>query len=244
MENTGFIAMSRQGALRRNMDVIANNIANMNTTAYKAEEMMFIDHVIKSKGGHSVFGDKLSYVRDIATRIDLSEGPLKSTGNPLDIAVRGNSFLAVQTVEGERYTRNGRLELDSGGQLVNEAGQPILSDGGTPVFFAPEDTDITFSKDGTISTNNGVVGRLRVVSFENPQNLSRLPGGLYESETPPIDAVERDVVQGMLEGSNINGVVEMTNMIDVHRSYDRIRKITDDEDKRIKKMMEAYRVSA
>lgn len=244
MENTAFIAMSMQGALRRQMDMVANNIANINTHGYKAEQMMFIDHVIKSKGGPTVFGDKISYVRDVASFIDLSEGPLQTTGNPLDISVRGDSFFAIQTEEGERYTRNGRLELDEGGQLVNESGQPILSDGGTPFIFAPTDTDITISRDGTISTENGVLGRLRVVRFENPQLLERLPGGLFESPDPAIEAENRDVVQGMLEGSNINGIQEMTNMIEVHRAYDRVRKITQDEDERIKKMMEAFRSQA
>lgn len=244
MENTAFIALSRQGALRRKMDIVANNIANMNTNGFKGERMMFVDHVMKSKGGHSIFGDKIAYVRDVATRIDISEGPLKATGNPLDISVRGDGFFVIQTEEGERYTRNGRLELDEGGQLVNEAGQPILSDAGAPFFLAPEDTDITISRDGTVDTNNGAIGRLRVVRFENPQLLERLPGGLFQSDAAPLDAEDREVVQGMLEGSNVNGIREITKMIDVHRSYDRIRKVAEDESERIRKMMEAYRVNA
>ena len=187
MENTSFIALSRQGTLRRQMSVIAHNIANMNTTGFKGEKMMFIQHLEKSRGGERILGEKIAFVRDIATVRDTSEGSLTKTGNPLDMALSGDGYFVVETEAGERYTRNGRFRLDEAGQLVNQQGDAVLSDGGQPFFFAPGDTEITVSRDGIITTENGALGRLRVVTFENQQELSASAGGLYSSEAQPTD---------------------------------------------------------
>ena len=173
MENTMYVALSRQSTLRRQMDVVANNLANMSTHGYKSGQMMFVEHLTKSKGGDNLLTPKLAYVRDIATMTDTKPGAIEHTGNPLDIAIQGDGYFVVQTPEGERYTRNGRLQLDNTGQLVNQLGQPVLADGGAPMVFAPEDTEIVVSKDGTVSTNNGELGKLRIVNFDNEQVLDR-----------------------------------------------------------------------
>ncbi len=237
METTSLIALSKQGVLRRKMDVIANNIANMNTTAFKGEKVMFVQYLVRSKGGGGVMGDKVAYVRDIATMRDTSEGALNKTGNPLDIAVRGEAYFAVQTDQGERYTRNGHLRLDNTGQLVNQAGNPVLSDADQPFFFAPEDTDITITGDGVVSTNNGELGRLKVVEFDNRQDLRQVGGGLLATDAPPKIVDNPDVVQGMLEKSNVNAIAEMTRMIEVNRAYSAAKKFIDKEDERIKAMV-------
>ena len=238
MENTSFIALSRQGTLRRQMAIIAHNIANMNTTGFKGEKMMFIQHLEKSRGGERILGDKLAFVRDIATVRDTTEGHLVKTGNPLDLAISGDGYFAVETAVGERYTPNGRFRIDEAGQLVNQQGNTILSDGGQPFFFAPGDTEITVSRDGTISTVNGDLGRLRVVTFENQQDMTASAGGLYSSENQPTDVEGPDVVQGMLESSNVQPIIEMTKMISVHRAYESIKRFIDREDERITTMIE------
>ena len=243
MENTAFIALSRQGALRRKMDIVANNIANMNTNGFKGERMMFVDHVMKSKGGHSIFGDKIAYVRDVATRIDLSEGPLKATGNPWTSRFAAMAFSSSKPrkANGIRATAVWNSTRGTTGQR----GRPAHPFGcGRAILPRPGRHRHHDFEDGTVDTNNGAIGRLRVVRFENPQLLERLPGGLFQSDAAPLDAEDREVVQGMLEGSNVNGIREITKMIDVHRSYDRIRKVAEDESERIRKMMEAYRVNA
>ena len=238
MENTSFVALSLQGTLRRQMNVIAHNIANMNTTGFKSEKMMFIQHLAKSRGGEQILGEKIAYVRDIATVRDLTAGGLEKTGNPLDLALSGDGYFVVETAAGERFTRNGRLRLDEAGQLVNQQGNAILSDGGQPFFFAPGDTEITVSRDGTITTANGALGKLRVVTFENQQELTAQAGGLYSSKFDPTDAESPDVVQGMLERSNVQPIIEMTKMISVSRSYESIRRLIEREDERIKTMVE------
>ncbi|MHC8509160.1 MAG: flagellar basal-body rod protein FlgF [Rhodospirillales bacterium] len=238
MENTAFIALSRQTALRRQMGMVANNMANMNTTGFKAERMMFVEHLVRSKGGQKYWGDKQAYVRDVASRRDLSEGPIKQTGNPLDLAIAGDGYFVVRTELGDRYTRNGRFQLDQTGQLVTQAGLPVLTDAGVPIFFPPEEADITVARDGVISTQNGVVGRLALARFEDPQNLEQNAGGLYATDDEALPAGDdAGVMQYSLEQSNVQGIVEMTRMMEVHRSYDSVRRFIEREDDRHKKLI-------
>ncbi|HEX9702542.1 MAG TPA: flagellar basal-body rod protein FlgF [Rhodospirillales bacterium] len=238
METSTIVALSRQGGLQRQMDIVANNLANMNTTGFKGEDMMFVEHLVKTKGGERLLGTKLAYSRDIATLMNTADGPMETTGNPLDFAVNGDGFFVIQTPQGDRYTRNGRFRLSEGGQLVNQAGQPVLSSGGQPFFLAPEDTEITVSRDGTLSTNNGVLGKIKLVRFENPQQLKRAAGGLFFAENAnPIDVEAPSIAQGMLEGSNIQPIFEMAKMIDIHRTYESVRNFIDREDERMKNMI-------
>lgn len=237
MESTTYIALSRQTTLRRQMDVVANNIANMNTSGFKGERMMFVEHLMKSKGGEKILGDKISYVRDISTMRDLSEGPLEQTGNPLDLAITGDGYFTIQTETGNRYTRNGRFQLDEGGQLVNQSGQPVLSDGGQPFFFTPGEGKISIGGDGTVSTANGDLGRIGIVSFDNQHQLRPGAGGLFATEAEAKPVEKPSLVQGMLEGSNIQPVVEMSRLIAVQRTYEGVRSFIDREDERMRKMI-------
>ncbi len=237
MENTTIIALSRQGVLRRQMDIVAQNIANMNTTAFKAHKMMNIQHEVRSRGGERIFGDKISFVRDVATVRDTREGSFTKTGNPLDVAIHGDGYFVVDTAAGERYTRNGHFRLDDTGQVVTEQGDPMLSEGGQPFFLSPEDTEITISRDGIFSTENGELGRLKVVRFENDQELLPVSGGLYSSPVPPEDVERPDMVQGMLESSNVEAVLELTRMIEIHRSYAGVTELIQKEDDRIRRMV-------
>ena len=112
MESSVLIALSRQSTLKREMDVIANNLANMNTTGFKSEKMMFVEHLVKSKGGGGLLPVKLAFARDVAQITDLTEGQVKTTGNPLDVAIKNEGYFVLETPNGERYTRNGRFEID------------------------------------------------------------------------------------------------------------------------------------
>ena len=232
------------------MDIVANNLANMNTSGFKGEKIMFVEHLSKSKGGHRPISEKVTYVRDIATVRDFSKGPLESTGNPLDLGIAGEGFFTVQTDQGERYTRNGRFQLDQGGQLVNQQGLPVLTEGGQPIFFAPGEANISISQDGTVTTENGEIGKLSLVKFSSPQNLKPGAGGLFEYKNAPnagrgddddagqIQQVEKpNIKQGMLEGSNVMPIIEMSKMIDVHRTYDSVKSFLKREDERALNMI-------
>ena len=237
MENTVFIALSRQSALGRQLSVVANNIANMNTTGFKGEKMMFVEHLVRSRGGDRIIGPKLSYVRDIATVRDTSEGPLVTTGNPFDLAIRGDGYFVIETDKGERYTRNGRFSLNDEGELVTSQGNPVLSDNGNPFVFGPGDRDVTISRDGTVSTKNGQLGKIRIVSFENQQQSQVAAGGLLSTQARAEDVEQPNMIQGALEGSNVRPIIEMAEMIRIQRSYDSVKNFIEREDDRIKRMV-------
>ena len=113
MEATTYIALSKQGGLRRQMNIVAHNLANMNTTGFKGEKLMFVEHLVRSKSDQSILGQKVAYVRDIATRKDFTDGSLELTNNPLDLGISGDGFFKIQTEFGIQYTRNGHFQLDA-----------------------------------------------------------------------------------------------------------------------------------
>jgi flagellar basal-body rod protein FlgF len=228
MENALLIGLSRQMTLERQMDVVANNVANMNTAGFKAERTLFEEYL--SPGAHEdnfVGRDRrVSYVQDRATFHDFTSGPLELTKNPLDVAIDGNAFLVVQTPVGERYTRDGSLQINNQGQLVTANGNAVLGTNG-PIVFQPTDKSINISADGNISVLEGVAtvdslrGKLRLVNFANAQQLVKEGSNLYSAAagaTAQPDS-KAQVRQGFIEKSNVNSVMEMTRMIDVTRAY-------------------------
>jgi flagellar basal-body rod protein FlgF len=233
METPTYIALSRQMALRAQMDMVANNIANANTAGFKAEMMLMSEVDLPAEKG-----TKLAYVQDFATARDFRAGTLRPTGNDLDLAIQGDGFFAVQTPEGTRYTRVGRLQLNSDGILVTTQGFPVLS-GGSQVTINPDDGPVNVAEDGSISTDrarNGtqlqVVGKLDVVDFTNRAALKPVQDNLFDAGTQaPITATGK-VAQRMLEDSNVNPIVEMTNMIEVSRNYQTVQKFLDGENDR------------
>ncbi len=219
------------------MSVIANNLANMNTTAYKSERMMFVDQIERARADTPSGVQSLSFVRDLASYRRTQDGPLEQTGNPLDVAIHGKGYFVVQTKDGEQYTRNGNFRLDNNRQLVTQTGLPVLSTAGAPIFFAPEDTTITISGDGSISTENGTLGKIRVVTFKNEQDMQRHAEGLYTTQQTPQEKQDAQLAQGTLEGSNVQAITEMTRMIEVSRQYKSVQNLIDREDQRIRQMV-------
>jgi flagellar basal-body rod protein FlgF len=239
METTSYIALSRQGALRREMDLIGHNLANMNTGAFKGAKMMFVEHLVQSRNDTSFLPTKLAFARDVAQYKDFSEGQIRETGDTFHMALRGDGYFVVEMEDGtQRYTRNGNFTQNQQGQLVTQSGQPVLSTGGAPIFFSPQDTKVTVAADGTISTNNGPLGQVKVVRFEDQQQLEYEAGGLWTSEAAPQDVAQPRVIQGALESSNISPVLEISHMIEVQRAYEGVKSFIDAEDNRQKKMID------
>jgi flagellar basal-body rod protein FlgF len=230
MQNTVLVGLSRQVALARELDVVANNIANMNTTGFKADGSLFEEFL--NSAARSSTNARVSFVRDRATWTDMSGGPVERTGNALDVAINGNAFFAVQTQRGVRYTRNGSFQINPSGQLVTAEGDPVLGDGG-PITLQQTDRQISISADGTISVREGkaitdsIRGKLKLVSFDNVQQLQKDGGATfkYTGNGAPTDSTTSTVVQGSLEKSNVRGVVEMSRMIEITRSYTQIAAI-------------------
>jgi flagellar basal-body rod protein FlgF len=246
METTAVIAASRQGALRRELEIVANNLANMSTNGYKSSQMMFVEHIVKSKGGERLISPKLTYTRDIATRIDVSDGAIETTGNQLDLAIRNDGFFVVRDAQGQEFfTRNGQFRLDTDGQIVNQQGHALMSTGGQPIILSANDAEVNVGRDGTISTENGELGKLRIVRFENPQDLNRTSGALFTGEgQQAIDVQTPDIIQGALEGSNVEPILEMAKMIELHRNYENTKSFIEREDERQKEMLRGLAQSA
>ncbi len=230
MENAQLIGLSRQRALLRQMDVVANNIANINTTGFKVESVMFEEYkmpVARDKD-FTASDQILSYTQDWATLHNFTAGSITQTGNPLDIALQGDGFLTVETASGEKYTRNGELKINNSGILVTNSGDPILSEGGQ-IRFEPSESNITIDAQGYISTDSGSKGRLKIVSFENPQELTREGGNLFAGSNP-IQDLSTKVSQGAIERSNVSSVLEMARMIEISRAYQSLSKIQKSHD--------------
>ena len=234
MENGSLVGLSRQIALQRELDVVANNIANLNTTGYKADGMVFQEHLAPVARANQFRGSDrpISFVMDRATWLDLSQGPVEQTGNPLDVAISGNAFLAVQTPRGERYTRNGALQVNAAGQLVTSEGLQVIGQSG-PIILQNGDRDVSISTDGTISVREGrnttdsLRGKLKLVDFANPQQLQKDGTSTYAAPegVQARAATNVRVNQGSIEKSNVRSVVEMTRMVEVTRTYTQVAQI-------------------
>ncbi len=240
MENAGYIALSRQMTLRREMDVIANNMANLNTPAYKGESMLFVEYLESTESG-----EKMSFVQDIAMVRNLTEGPMTATENPLDTAISGDGYYEVETPLGPRYTRNGAFRLNIDGELVTANGDKVLDDRGNPIALPPNSRDVTITRDGAVSTDQGPAGTIGLVRFDNEQALIKLANGLYDADgQDALPAEDAEIVQGMVEGSNVAGIIELTKMIETVRRYSATGRMVNDEHERQRRAIQSLGSSA
>lgn len=233
MQNTLLIGLSRQVALSRELDVVANNIANLNTTGFKSDGSLFEEYLSPTaRNGIGAAADsKVSFVRDRGTWHNMGQGAIQTTGAPLDVAIDGKGFLVVQTPAGERYTRNGALQVNAQGIVVNSEGHQVLGTSG-PITLQNTDRDIAISQEGTISVRqgNGIAdsqrGKLRIVSFDDSQALQLKKDGAGSFAAPqgvtPAPEPKARLVQGAIEKSNVQAVVEMSRMIEITRTYTQI----------------------
>lgn len=224
MENSTLVALSGQLALKRKLDVIANNVANINTDGFKRLSVDF-EAAGMPRAEVVLFPRRdrdPAFVREQTTVSDFSVGTVDVTGNDLDVALSdANSFFAVGTPAGERYTRAGAFQIDGSGRLVTADGRPVLGEGGEIVFTA-EESNIHIAADGTISTSAGPKDRLKLARFADTSVLERQGDNLYSATVPPAPPESPGVRQGAIERSNISGVQELTALIDVQRAYERL----------------------
>lgn len=231
MENTLLVGLSRQMVLERQMDVVANNVANINTNGFKADRSLFEEY-LRSPAHEDNFqrsDRRVSFVQDRASFHDFAAGNTEQTKNPLDVSIDGGGFIAVQTPAGERYTRDGGLQINNLGQLVTAGGNPVMGTSG-PIVFQPTDKQINIAADGNVTVLEGtgrtdsVRGKLRLVSFADAQKLIKDGSNLFsagQGVAPRPDTTSR-VRQGFIEKSNVNSVTEMSRMIEITRTYTQI----------------------
>ncbi|HIJ64222.1 MAG TPA: flagellar basal-body rod protein FlgF [Rhodospirillaceae bacterium] len=237
MENTTYISLSSQTALWRDMEVVANNMANANTPAYKTEEPMFREFMVKAKSDASPFGRKLSFVHDAGLLRDTREGPLTDTGNSFDLAISGDGYFTLDTPAGPRYTREGHFRLDETGMLVSASGYPVMQQNDQPIIIAPNETQVNIASDGSISTENGNIGKVKLVKFDNEQELHKAGNGTYQTSADANPVEKPNIVQGMLEQSNVQPIVQMTKMMQILRTYEGVQNmLMNEHDRQLKAM--------
>lgn len=219
----GNVSLSLATTLQRSLEVTANNIANASTTGFKASRPISESFVGEQESDPS---EVVNYVRDKGNYLDATQGPLLPTGNPLDLAVSGDGWFSYETPTGVGYGRDGRLLINSEGLLVTASGAPILDEGGAPIPIPADSAQsIVVGKDGTIMGRNGVeLGKIGVFRILDPNKLQPIGNGIYllppgsGAVTPAETAA---VSQGFIEQSNVKPVVELTQLMEIQRAYER-----------------------
>ncbi len=221
MDTVVSVGLSHQTALMRRMDVLANNIANASTTAFKAGRVVFGDYLFTMQGDAPASLRQVHMVLDHGVVPDFREGSIETTNNPLDLAIQGSGFLVVETEGGERlYTRAGVLTRNERGELVTPSGARVLNDADRPIVIDATDINIEITEDGRIRSEMGEIAQLKLVDFADHQKLERHGERLFSTDQPELPApAGTRLIQGALEGSNVNAIEEITEMINVLRSY-------------------------
>lgn len=214
MQNTTTIALSRLTAQQRAMDVTATNIANASTPGYRGARTLFTDWLVRSEGGQQI-----AYTQDRATYRDNAQGPLTHTGNALDLALSGEGYLTVGTANGPRLMRGGHFELDAQGAIIDGQGNALLDTAGSPLRISTADTQLTIASDGTLSSENGRIGRIGVVQPDDERHLRSEGGRLFISDGPTQQVARPKVSQGVIENSNVQPALELTRMMNALREF-------------------------
>ena len=245
MQNGIFAGISRQAALQSQMDVVANNIANMSTPGYRQQNLVFQQYLSKAQNngnGLDNTDDRVSMVTDYGQYQSTAPGPIEQTGNPLNVAISGAGYFGVQTPSGTAYTRDGNFQLNASGQLVTGTGLPVSSAGGSAITIPKDAREIKIGRDGTVSTDKGTVGQLMVVEFANEQDLEASGNGMYQlgknAQSTPTPSTTSTVIQNALEGSNVQPIVEMTRMVSVARAYEMTQNMLSTEGDRESTMIQ------
>ncbi|MFG1430620.1 flagellar basal-body rod protein FlgF [Xanthobacter sp. V2C-8] len=217
MSSNLYVALSAQMAADKRLATVANNLANMNTPGYRAEQVRFAELLSQTTA------DKTSYVSEGETFTSLRPGAISQTGNPLDLAVDGGGWFAVRTDAGVGYTRDGRLRMTADGALQTMNGRAMLDAGGAPLMVNPNGGAVRVGSDGSIYQNGQVAGRVGVYAMPAGANLTRYDGSTMTTNMPPAliqDFTRNKVLQGYVEGANVDPVMEMTRLITLQRAFE------------------------
>jgi flagellar basal-body rod protein FlgF len=231
MDNTLLITLSAQNALRRQMDVAANNMANVSTAGFKSEAVLF-EPVIRRPASITERPKTVEFVRDYTIARDFRPGSLQRTDNPLDFALTGNGYFTIQTTEGNAYTRDGQFQLDADGRLITHDARFVLDNAGQIITLDLTQGEPLMARDGTLSQGGNQIAQLGLQSFLRPGAMDKIGDNLWkptnEQGTPATDT---QVIQGMTEGSNVVAVTELTRIMEISRAFEsatRLQKNVED----------------
>lgn len=212
--------MGRAGARKlTQLDFVANNIANASTTGFKSE------HLYYAMKGKQVQEGALMELGPTVSKMDFSQGTLRVTGNTLDMGIEGNGFFTIQTKKGTAYTRNGNFLLNKNNELITTSGEDVLGETGNKIVI-PQGK-IMISEDGSIYSDENLVGKLKISAFKDPSGLSRSSDGRFvdDGKAGLIKATDYKIAGGYLEMSNVNAVKEMTDMMEIQRTFETYQKV-------------------
>ena len=239
MDNTMLIGLTRQLTLRRAMDVTANNIANAQTSGFKAERVMLAENT-DSRARHVDGPNRVAFVDEWALGRDFTQGSLTHTGRPLDLALEGEGFFTVQTEAGERYTRDGRFTLNALGELTASDGAQVLDQNGQPIVLNPDGGEIAIDPTGAISQGGAIGPRIGVAVFAEAAVLQKTGDNRFsapEEAERMADALPL-VRQGHSESSNVRAMTEITRMMEMSRAYASVTRMIRDTDELSRKAIE------
>jgi flagellar basal-body rod protein FlgF len=234
MDNAGYTTLTRQTGLLREMQVVANNLANLSTTGFRKEGVIFAEYVHALDGGD----DPLSMATAGARLTDRVQGNLTRTNGNFDFAIEGEGFFMIETPGGDRFTRAGSFTPNSEGELVTPDGNRLLDNGGAPVFVPPDARAVSLAADGTLSADGRPLAQIGLFVPVDPNGFTRESGTRFksDSEMEPVEGV--GIVQGFLEDSNVNPVVEIARMIEVQHAYELGQSFLENEDERIRSVLQ------
>ncbi len=219
MQSNYYVTLSAQVALGQRLDTVANNVANMNTVGYRASQVSF-ESIISKTGDTPV-----AYASSGETHISRLAGSLTKTGNPLDVAVQGDAWLAVQTPSGTVYTRDGRLRMQPDGSLQTLNGYAVLDAGNSAMLLDSSGGDVTISGDGMITQSGRQVGAIGLFNIDPSAKLKRFDNsGVIPDKpaTPVLDFSNNGLAQGFVENANINPVLEIAKMMMITRDFESV----------------------
>lgn len=235
METAGYTTLTRQAGLLREMQVVANNIANSATTGYRQEGLIFSEHVKRVQNGPSV-----SMATANVRNTSMVQGGLAQTGGRLDFAIEGDGFFLIETPAGQRLTRAGSFALSAQGDLVTHDGFRVLDAGGAPVFIPPDATDLNVAADGTMSANGRPLTQIGLVEPADPLDLIREDGVMFRTDSQIEPALNGKLRQGFLERANVDPINQITRMIEVQRAYEMGQSFLDAENERVREAMKTF----
>lgn len=235
MQITSYATLTRQSGLLREMHIVANNLANMATTGYRQEGIVFSEFVKQIGNDQSV-----SMARANTRATSFNQGSLEKTGGALDIALEGDGFFLVQTPQGERLTRSGNFTTDATGRLVNIDGHAVLDTGFTPIILPRDGSDIAIASDGTLSQQGNPIGQIGTFQPIDQAGLVREDGVLFSSASGVEPALDVRMVQGFLEASNVNPILQISRMIEIQRAYEMGQSFLDAEEERMSTAMKTF----
>jgi len=234
MDNAAYIALTRMSGLRREMQVVANNIANATTAGFRREGMVFSEFVIAPQGRDSSLSMALGNTRHTFQ----IQGALSQTNGTFDMAIEGEGFFQLETAQGPRLTRAGAFTPNEAGELVNMDGHRLLDAGGAAIFVPPDARGIEMARDGTLSADGQPFAQVGLVRPIDPVTMHRAAGTLFSVDGPLEPVAASTLLQGFVEESNVDPILELTRMIEVQRAYERGQSLLDREDERIKSVIQ------